>query len=104
SDPRIAAFMDRVEVVADESLAQYYPRRWPARVEAVLKDGRTASKLVIDARGDRAHISDFSPEEKFHRLADPVIGRSHADTLAEACLSATEHDAALAALSRYHPP
>ncbi len=96
-DPRIADFMDRVETVADESLAQHYPRRWPARVEAVLKDGRTASKLVIDARGDPANISDFSAEAKFHRLAN-------AEAIAEACLAATEHDAALAALSRYHPP
>jgi 2-methylcitrate dehydratase PrpD len=97
SDPRIAAFMDRVETAADESLAQHYPRRWPARVEAMLKDGRTASKLVVDTTGDPGYVSDFSPEEKFHRLAD-------AGAIAETCLAATEHDSALAALSRYHPP
>jgi len=46
-DSQIAAFMERVEVVSDEALAQHYPKRWPARVEAVLKNGRTVTSLVL---------------------------------------------------------
>ncbi len=98
ADPEIAAFMERVEVVADKSLEQYYPQRWPARVEARLKDGRSESKLVLDARGDPPRFSEIDVRAKFHRLADRVIGKSAANELAEACLAATERDDALAIL------
>ena len=98
ADPEMAAFIERVEVVADKSLEQYYPQRWPARVEARLKDGRTESKLVLDARGDPPRFSEIDVRAKFHRLADRVIGDSAANELAEACLAATERDDALATL------
>jgi len=97
-DPEIAAFMDRVEVLPDEELSAHYPRRWPARVEVVLKDGRTVSELVLDAIGDPEHPSKFPVSEKFHRLADPVIGTAAADELAQACLDATRVNEAVAAL------
>jgi hypothetical protein len=67
-------------------------------VEAVLKNGRSVSSVVLDARGDPARTSGFPVLEKFHRLCDPVIGASAADEIAEACLGAIEHDDALAAL------
>jgi len=98
ADPEMAAFIERVEVVADKSLEQYYPQRWPARVEARLKDGRTESKLVLDARGDPPRFSEIDVRAKFHRLADRVIGNSAANELADACLAATERDDALATL------
>jgi 2-methylcitrate dehydratase PrpD len=99
TDLQIAAFMDRVEVIADEALAQYYPERWPARVEAVLKSGRAVSSLVLDARGDPAHALDVSAvRDKFHRLVDRGMDRAAADQIAEACLAATEHRDALAVL------
>lgn len=97
-DPEIAAFMDRVEVVSDKGLEQHYPKRWPARVEAVLKDGRTETNLVLDARGDPSRSSEVDVRAKFHRLVDPVIGKVAASELEEACLAATEQDEALATL------
>jgi 2-methylcitrate dehydratase PrpD len=97
-DSGIAAFMARVEVVPDLELDQYYPQRWPARVEAVLKNGRTETSLVLDARGDPSRSCDLDVRAKFHRLADPVIGTPRANELATACLAATEHDEALTKL------
>jgi len=97
-ESEIAAFMSRVEVVAEKGLEQHYPGRWPARVEAVLKNGRTETSLILDARGDPARSGDLDVRAKFHRLADPVIGKPAASELAEACLGATEHDDALAIL------
>jgi 2-methylcitrate dehydratase PrpD len=97
-DSEIAAFMARVEVVPDKALEQYFPERWPACVEAVLKDGRTETKLVVDARGDPPRSCDLDVRAKFHRLSDPVVGRPAVNELAEACLAATEHDDALAIL------
>lgn len=101
--PEVAAFMERVEVIPDKSLEQHYPQRWPARVEARLKDGRSESMLVADARGDPPRFGEVDVRAKFHRLADRVIGRPAADELAEACLSATERDAALGALRARFP-
>ena len=49
-ESEIAAFMARVEVVADKAMKKYYPERCPARVDALLKNGRTETKLVLDAR------------------------------------------------------
>jgi 2-methylcitrate dehydratase PrpD len=98
AEPQIAAFMGRVEVVADKSLEQYYPQRWPARVEAQLKDGRRESKLVLDAPGDPPRSGEVDARAKFHRLADRVIGNAAAKELVEACLGATEQDEALATL------
>jgi 2-methylcitrate dehydratase PrpD len=99
TDPQISALMGRVEVVADEALAHYYPERWPARVEAVLKNGRAVSTLVLDARGDPARALDVAAvREKFHRLVDRVMDKTAADEIAEACLAATEQGDALAAL------
>jgi 2-methylcitrate dehydratase PrpD len=97
-DREIAAFMARVEVVPDQALAQHYPQHWPARVEAVLKNGHTETKFVLDARGDPLRSGDLDVRAKFHRLADPVVGKPAADELAEACLTATEQDEALTLL------
>jgi 2-methylcitrate dehydratase PrpD len=97
-DSQIAAIMERVEVVSDETLAQHYPKRWPARVEAVLNDGRTVTSLVLDARGDPPRFGDVDARAKFHRLADAIVGRPAANALAEACLAATERDDGLAIL------
>jgi 2-methylcitrate dehydratase PrpD len=97
-DPEIAAFLSRVEVVADQALERHYPARWPARVEAVLKNGRTEADLVLDATGDPPRSCDFDVRAKFHRLADPVVGKLAAQDLAEACLAAVEHDEALTTL------
>jgi 2-methylcitrate dehydratase PrpD len=94
-DSEISAFMARVEVLPDEVLEQYYPERWPARVDAVLKNGSTETNFVLDARGDPPHSCNLDVRAKFHRLADPVVGKTAANELAEACLAATEQDDAL---------
>ncbi|HXP82199.1 MAG TPA: hypothetical protein VN976_20045 [Verrucomicrobiae bacterium] len=97
-ESKIAAFMARVEVVPDKELEQHYPERWPARAEAQLKNGRTKTSLVLDARGDPPRSCDLDVRAKFHRLADPVIGKPAANKLADACLASTEHDDALTIL------
>lgn len=97
-DPQIAAFMERIEVVPDSSLEQYYPQRWPARVEVALKNGRTDAKLVLDARGDPPRSSDVGVRAKFHRLADPVVGKPASGELEATCLAATSDGGALATL------
>jgi len=94
-EPEIAAFMARIEIIPEKGLDQIYPRRWPAAVEAVLKDGRMKMDLVLDATGDPLRNSEVDVRAKFHRLADSAIGKPAAKKLADACLNATDRNAAL---------
>jgi 2-methylcitrate dehydratase PrpD len=99
-DAQIAAFMPRVEVVADAALASYFPALYPARIEISLASGRDVATLVTDALGDPTRsLDERAVRAKFHRLAGPVIGDTAADALADSALTATTSDAALAALS-----
>jgi 2-methylcitrate dehydratase PrpD len=98
ADPEVASFMGRVETVSDKALEEHYPKRWPARVEAVLKDGRTETNLVMDTTGDPPCAHDLDVRAKFHRLTDPIVGEAAANELAEACLAAAEHEEALSKL------
>ena len=95
----IAAFMPKVEIASDPTLASYFPKVYPARVEAKLKNGETASVLVTDAPGDPARpLTDGELLAKFHRLADPVISAGAAEVAAKAALGAISEDDSLAAL------
>ena len=99
ADPQIAALMDHIEVCPDEELSQHYPQRWPARLDAALKSGRTVTNLVLDAPGDPARpLGETEALKKFHRLTDSIIGCGRAEELAQACLGSTERAAALARL------
>ena len=98
NEAEIAEFMARVGVTADSSLDPYYPQRWPAFVEVVLKDGSRKANLALDAPGDPARTRDLDVRAKFHWLADAVIGKPAASALEEACLGATEQDDALTKL------
>lgn len=99
-EPKIAAFMPRVEVAADAELAHYFPLLYPARVELALTDGRTLSALVTDATGDPTRsLTAAEVSAKFHRLTDPVIGRKRAGHIEATALAATTSDESLGALS-----
>lgn len=51
-DPKVGAFCGLVEMQLDEGINTAYPRKWTARVEAKLSDGRTLTHHVTDAKGD----------------------------------------------------
>jgi 2-methylcitrate dehydratase PrpD len=82
SNPAIAGFEAKVEVVAEESLSHYYPERWPAEVEIVGADGNARRELVIAAPGDPDRPLDAAAlGDKAHRLLDRLIGHDAATTL-----------------------
>ncbi|HEX7128156.1 MAG TPA: MmgE/PrpD family protein [Thermodesulfobacteriota bacterium] len=79
---RLAA---RVAIVEEPELSRQFPARALARVEVETADGRRARSGVVAARGDAdAPPADAELREKFHRLADPVLGTSGARSLAAA--------------------
>lgn len=86
ADPRLVAFLPRVEVLADPSLDAFYPRLWPARVEVDLTDGTQRMLQVETAHGDPDHpLTETDLLTKFMRLTRSVIGESAANEIASLC-------------------
>jgi 2-methylcitrate dehydratase PrpD len=99
-DPRLAAFLPRVEVLADPALDPLYPRRWPARVEIELADGTQRAVQIETAHGDPDRpLTEADLRTKFLRLAGPVIGDTTANELAALCWSAGENSDVIGRLS-----
>ena len=99
-DPRLAAFLPRVEVLADPALDPFYPRRWPARVEVELDDGTGHAVQIESAYGDPDRpFTDAHLAAKFRTLARPVIGEASADECVSLCRSASDNPDALGRLS-----
>jgi 2-methylcitrate dehydratase PrpD len=69
-DPRIADLLGRITVEANESLAEYYPVRWPARLEVEMQNGSRLDQLVVEAVGDPGRpLSERAVLDKFDQLA-----------------------------------
>lgn len=77
-DPMVTQFVAKIEVAADASLAQFYPRHWPAEVE-VTAGGKTIRQRVIEAPGDPEKPLDASSVgNKAERVLDPLVGHARA--------------------------
>jgi 2-methylcitrate dehydratase PrpD len=86
----IGNFMARISVKADESLAPYYPKSWPARV-VVAASGRKHEKTVLQVPGDPERpLGEARLSEKFRRLAAPVVGEGAAENLLQLSLAALD--------------
>ncbi len=94
----IKAFMAKVKVEADDSLLQYYPKAWPARL--VVRTGSNEyERLVINVPGDPERpFDDKQALAKFQRLVSPLTGERAAAELARLSLAALDEDGAPASL------
>jgi 2-methylcitrate dehydratase PrpD len=80
SDPQVAAFRDKVEMVLDAEVDRAYPARWIGKVTVETADGRVLHGRVDEPRGDPGNtLTRGEIEEKALRLA----AYSGAATLAE---------------------
>jgi len=78
-DSRLDALMDRIAIRVDEALEIHMPRCWPARVEVTTTTGKI-ERTVIAAPGDPDSRFDTpAVTEKFHLVADPLVGVNAAD-------------------------
>jgi 2-methylcitrate dehydratase PrpD len=78
----IRTVMEKVSVVVDPDLAAAFPGRWSCRVEIVGDDGIHETERVDSARGDpRNPMSATEVRQKFHTLADRVLGRAAAERI-----------------------
>ncbi len=86
----IRAFMTRVSVEADESLLQYYPRAWPARLVVGTRSGKH-ERLMTHIPGDPERpLDEGQVVTKFRRVVAPLIGDRAAEDLVGRSLAAIE--------------
>jgi 2-methylcitrate dehydratase PrpD len=70
TDPRVAAFRERVGMVLDDEVNRAYPQRWIGKVEVRTVDGREHAARVDVPRGDPGNaLTRPELEEKAIRLA-----------------------------------
>lgn len=85
NDERLNALMERVTIAVDESLEQYMPHHWPARVEVTTPDNKF-TETVVAAPGDpERRLSGPAVREKFHTLTDRLIGKEGAEDWVAVC-------------------
>jgi 2-methylcitrate dehydratase PrpD len=76
-DPKVVALRDKVNATVDKSL-----RDDEVHARVTLKDGRVLTKYVAHAIGSKeVPMTNEQLEEKFHVLADDVIGNERASRL-----------------------
>jgi len=93
-DPALLALVERTTVVEDPTLTEGYPSGIPNRVTVRLKDGRSFTEEVSFPPGhDKNPLTDGELADKFHGLADPVLGREQSDQIIQR-LARLDHDEA----------
>ncbi len=84
ADKTLLALVGRVKVLRHLELSALYPKAVGNIVTVKLKDGKTFTERVDYPCGHSGNrMSDERVEEKFHALADPVLGRERAGQLAD---------------------
>ncbi len=69
SDPRVAAFRERVEMRLDPEVDAAYPQRWLGRVEVLDREGRRHTAAIDEPKGDPGNtLSRDELADKFRRL------------------------------------
>ena len=78
----LLALADKVKPVVDQELQAMYPRRFPAGVRIMLRDGRSLSHAVLDARSSPGNpIGHDDIEKKFRILTGPILRPEQQDEI-----------------------
>jgi len=89
-DEAVLDFGSRVSVTYDPALDVHYPGHYPASVAVTTRTGQTVERTVVELPGDFER--PMSPEElenKFIRLAGPIVGEANAHELSRLCACET---------------
>jgi len=74
ASPRVKELMERFECTLDPEIEVEFPKRWPAKVEIVTRDGRRYHARMDFPKGDPENpLSWDELTEKFHRLTAGVF-------------------------------
>jgi 2-methylcitrate dehydratase PrpD len=101
NDAAIAAFMAKIEVLADAELTQLFPQRWGSIVSVRWRSGHTASAEALEpqAGGGDAALGLAAVASKLTRIfaASGIPGAERIAALAESCAQIGERDEACVA-------
>ncbi|WP_299350034.1 MmgE/PrpD family protein [uncultured Shimia sp.] len=98
NDPDVLRLSDAMEMIEDDHANQNFPAKRFARVTLILTDGTKLEGNWIEPRWDHtAPPSEAELRGKFRKMAEPVLGKSHADAIEDALASLV--DTPLSALS-----
>lgn len=98
-DPRVARLLAAVTLAEAPEFSSLFPaERW-ARVRITLRDGRTLVSAPARARGNPENpLSDGELRDKFHALAEPVLGSRRAARIETAVAALVSDTGALPTL------
>ena len=78
-DPRLHEMASRVTVVDDPQMNQAFPGAWPARVRIRLKNGDTLERGIVQVKWSPQRTPSWAElAQKFHLMADPMLGEQRA--------------------------
>jgi len=76
-DPEVRRLSASLLIEEEQSFNHAFPARRLARVSLLTKDGQRHQSDITEARGDpETPLLDSEIVQKFHRLADPVLGEN----------------------------
>jgi 2-methylcitrate dehydratase len=95
TDPELLRLVDKVKVVEDPEMTRLYPDHIANIVTVTTTDGKELTERVDDAPGHvKNRLSDDQLLEKYHKLAEPVIGTHRALQVADWIWALDKHDRA----------
>ncbi len=81
-DRKVTDVADRITIEEDPRLTAMFPQHWACRVRIETRDGRVLERQVESPWGDPDNpMSPGEVDDKFMRLAAPVIGPASAENL-----------------------
>jgi 2-methylcitrate dehydratase PrpD len=83
-DPRVLALARQVEVVMDPDIDKVYPKRYPNRVEIILKNGNRFETQIDYPKGSVEQPMSFDDvTDKFRSLAGYAVTAAQAECIIE---------------------
>jgi 2-methylcitrate dehydratase len=78
-DPKVHALARRVVLTEDPEMSRAYPDTWPVQITVKLHKGESITRRVDQVKWSPERLPSWEElVEKFHMLADPLIGQARA--------------------------
>jgi 2-methylcitrate dehydratase PrpD len=84
-DQEIRELAERVELIYDEELDNYFPETMPTIIEVTTRDGRVFAEREDSARGTPENpMTSHELRKKYHRLAETALDEEVANDIERA--------------------
>jgi 2-methylcitrate dehydratase PrpD len=83
-DPKVHELASRVSVVDDATMTAAFPNEWPAQIVIRLRGGEVIARRVDKVKWSPHRTPTWTGlSEKFHLMADPILGPARANQAIE---------------------